>query len=306
MPSILISWCLQWKGTLLTTTPVVLTVVWSSLWAPVNYQGGLWLCLLLEALLGWNWMDPAQSDRGLWGERINSPLIEKGHKGNPPCFSIKRLVLPARWIRSITGDKWEWFPKHRELSWAPQWSHIWWLRGTSCVQWHLSLSLPQVPVALLPLSCYQNQHSWGPCWLGALWQLPTKKKMQTGDWNAPERGPWEVKHSQLLSFPARPLSCFWCQEADRDHSHQKRIIPGEISSPAFYYEKFQTYRKFERILSDVKIPPLTFFFLLYHWSTHPFIFLIHVNVNCSHQHTLAGTFKKKILILGGEKAGNKQ
>lgn len=56
------------------------------------------------------------------------------------------------------GDEWQWFPKHWEISWAPQRSHIWWLQDTSWARRHPSLSL-QVSAALLPLSCYQNQLS---------------------------------------------------------------------------------------------------------------------------------------------------
>ena len=98
-----------------------------------------------------NWQKPL--------ERVNKqPTDSEGYKRNPSCFHVKWLVLPARWIRNIKRDEWEWFPKHWEISWAPQRSHIWWLQDTSWARWHPSLSF-QVSAALLLLSCYQIQHS---------------------------------------------------------------------------------------------------------------------------------------------------
>lgn len=90
---------------------------------------------------------------------------------------------------------------------------------------------PQVAVALLPLSRYQNQHAFAAKHLvGDMFsrKLPNRKYKLKTELNAQDRGLW--KNKQGFQAFALPLSCFWASKrlmkaAHRDILHQKRMTP---------------------------------------------------------------------------------
>lgn len=98
-----------------------------------------------------NWQKPL-------GRENKQPTDSEGYKRNPSRFSVKWLVLPARWIRTIKGDKWKWFPKHWAIVGPTVKSHLVTARYILHPMTSISVS-PQVPIALLLLSYYQNQYS---------------------------------------------------------------------------------------------------------------------------------------------------
>lgn len=242
-----------------------------------------------------SWQKPLEGEN-------KQPTDSEGYKRNLSCFRVKRLVLPARWIRSIKGDEWEWFPKPWEISCAPQWSHIWWLWDISCTRWHLSLSLPRVPVACSHyLTVKASLPSWEPWWGHALCprQLPNKGKKRREDWNAPGRESWKDKYFWPLPHSVPPLSCFGHQSDSSKKPTgticiRQESLVGRFPLPRhFIMKSFKSIAKWKEFYPPLDSTTSILFFLAlsrFYCSAHFSFFLIHFRVSCTHQHTLVGNF----------------
>lgn len=135
-------------------------------------------------------------------------------------------------------------------------SHLVTARYILCPMISISVS-PQVPVALLPLSCYQNQHSFaaenlvgdmlsGPD--NSQTKIKCKLKTEMPKIGDPRKISTTGSCLLLLCLSLALSISDLYKKQTRTICTRKKTSLGSLLPPTFCYEKFQTYSKAERIL----------------------------------------------------------